>query len=114
VGIGFGVFIAPAVRNIAKHRDIPLVFGFKAYGGGPFETAGIETTIPLLLAFGVVCALEIVAGSLLWGGRRSGAILGLSLLPFGAVFWWGFALPIPPLLALARSVLILVDWNKLH
>jgi hypothetical protein len=32
---------------------------------------------------------------------------------FSDLFWWGFALPIPPLLALARTILILVNWQSL-
>jgi hypothetical protein len=29
----------------------------------------------------------------------------------GGVFWWGFALPIPPLLALVWTTLILRSWQ---
>jgi hypothetical protein len=56
---------------------------------------------------------EAVAGWLVWGGHKSGAILALVLLPIGAVFWWGFALPIPPILALVRTALIVVAWRAL-
>jgi hypothetical protein len=45
----------------------------------------------------------------LWRGRRRGAVLALGLVPVGAVFWWGFALPYPPMAALARTVLIVRD-----
>jgi len=62
----------------------------------------------------VVCVLEGVAGWLLWGGHRSGAVLALALLPFGAVFWWGFALPFGPVLAVARTILILISWRSLE
>jgi hypothetical protein len=57
--------------------------------------------------------LEGVAGWLLWNGEKSGAFLALALLPFGAVYWWGFALPIPPLLAIVRTILIGLAWNRL-
>ena len=112
-GLGFGIPVVPAIRNLAQHRDIPYLFGFPAYGRGPFEQHGLKTTIPLLVAFGLVCAVEILAGALLWSGHRNGAILGLAALPFGAVFWWGFALPIPPLVAAARTVLIVAGWSRL-
>lgn len=44
-GVGFGVFTLPAIRNLLAGRDVPLVFGFKAYGGGPFERHGLPTTV---------------------------------------------------------------------
>ncbi len=90
-----------------------MLMGFPAYGRGPFERIGIESSVPLLTAFLVVCVLEGVAGWLLWSGQRSGAILSFALVPVGAVFWWGFALPFPPLFALVRTALILVYWQAL-
>jgi hypothetical protein len=67
----------------------------------------------LLAAFLLVCLLEMTAGGLLWGADKIGAILTLVLLPLGAVFWWGFALPIPPIFALVRTVLIVLNWQHL-
>jgi hypothetical protein len=29
------------------------------------------------------------------------------------VYWWGFALPIPPVFAIARTLLILPSWSRL-
>lgn len=114
IAVGIGVFCIPAIRNLLAGRDIPMVMGFPAYGHGPFERAGIPTTVPLLAAFLLVCILEFVAGVLLWGGHRSGAVLSLVLLPAGAIFWWGFALPIPPIFALVWTVLILFNWPVLQ
>ena len=113
VAVGFGVFCVPAIRNLLTGRDIPFVMGLPAYGRGPFERAGIPTTVPLLAGFLLVCILEAVAGILLWQGYRSGAILALVLVPAGAVFWWGFALPIPPIFALIWTILILLSWQAL-
>ena len=90
---GFGIFCLPAIRNLRTGRDIPYVMGFPAYGKGPFERVGIQTTVPLISAFLLVCILEGVAGWLLWSGSKVGAILALALFPIGAIFWWGFALP---------------------
>lgn len=112
IAIGIGVFCIPAIRNLLTGRDIPMVMGLPAYGRGPFERAGIPTTVPLLAAFLLVCILEVVASVLLWGGHRSGAVLSLVLLPAGAVFWWGFALPIPPIFALVWTVLILLNTSQ--
>lgn len=113
-GVGFGVFAVPAIIRVLQHRPVPIVFGFPAYGGGPFERIGLKSTAPLLAAFLLVNILEVIAGVLVWKGIRSGAILGFALIPFGAFFWWGFALPIPPVLAVARSLLVAVSWKHLH
>jgi hypothetical protein len=113
VAVGFGVFCFPAIRELLAGRDIPFVMGFPAYGRGPFERLGIPTSVPLLAAFLLVCILEAIAGVLLWGGHRSGAVLALALIPAGGVFWWGFALPIPPILAFVWTILILVNWQAL-
>jgi hypothetical protein len=112
-GIGFGMFCLPAIRNLLMGRDIPLVMGFPAYGRGPFERIGIPTTVPLLAGFLLICTLEVVAGVLLWGGSRAGAILALALLPAGAIFWWGFALPFGPIFAVISTVLIVLGWQGL-
>lgn len=112
--VGFGVFCPPAIRSLLAGRGIPRVMGFPAFGEGPFERHGIPTTVPLLAGFMFVCILEGVAGWSLWGGHRFGAILALALLPAGAVFWWGFALPIPPILAVVRTILILLAWRSLR
>jgi hypothetical protein len=88
--------------------------GFPAYGDGPFERHGIHSTVPLLSAFLAVCILHGVAGWLLWGGNRAGAYLALLTVPLGAGFWWGFALPFPPLFALGWSILVLAGWSSLH
>lgn len=112
-GLGFGVCCLPALRNLWSGRDIPLIMGFPAYGRGPFERIGIESTIPLISAFSVICLLECVAGWALWGGHKWGAILALALVPAGAVFWWGFALPIPPIFAVLRTMLIVASWRTM-
>lgn len=110
---GFGVFCLPAISNLLNGRDIPYVMGFPAYGKGPFERMGIPTTVPLLTAFLLVCILEGLAGWWLWGGHKQGAILALVLIPVGTIFWWGFALPFPPIFALVYTILIVLNWQSL-
>lgn len=113
---GFGLPVIPVARSLALNRELPVVpvFGFRAYGGGWFERFEIATFVWLLMAFLLVCLLEALSGWLLWGARPSGAILALALLPVEAVFWVGFALPIPPVLALARTVLVVLGWGALR
>jgi hypothetical protein len=62
----------------------------------------------------LVCIAECVAGGLLWGGQRSGAVLALAVLPFAGLFWWGFALPFGPVSAFPEIVLILLNWRSLR
>jgi len=101
--IGLGLPGLLAIRNLLSGRPIPLVFGYSAYGCGVFERFGIATTVPLLLAFLVVCVLDGVAAWLVGNGdEKSGALLSIALLPFEAVFWIGFSLPYPPVAALIR------------
>jgi len=110
---GLGVPCLMAIRSLSTRRGIAYVFGFPAYGGGAFERHGLPTTTPLLLAFLLVCILHAVAGYLLWGGHKSGAILSLALLVPGALFWWGFDLPYPPIVAVIQTVLLLIGWSSL-
>jgi hypothetical protein len=42
-----------------------------------------------------------------------GALLQLGLLPVEAAFWYGFAIPIPPVLAAIRLVLVVLAWSRL-
>ncbi len=112
--IGFGVFTIPAIARVWAGKGIPTVLGFPAYGEGPFEAHGITSTVPLLTGFLVVCLIEGVAGWLLWGGHTGGAIVALAILPAGAVYWWGFALPIAPVAALVRTVLLVAGWSQLR
>ena len=82
------------------------------YSGRPSNALASELQ-SLLAGFLLVCAAECCAGWLLWGGHRAGAILALTLLSLGALYWWGFALPLPPLFALVRTLLIVRAWSTL-
>lgn len=112
-GLGFGIPGILGIRSLAAGHGVLTFMGFPTYGGGVFERSGIRSTVPLLAAFVVVCILEVVAAWAIWNGQRWGAILGLALLPVGAVFWVGFSLPIPPLLAAVRTVLLFARWDRL-
>jgi hypothetical protein len=114
LGLGFGVPCYVAVRSVAAGHGPAIFMGYPTYGGGPFERVGIHSSVPLLLVFAAVCALEVASGVLLWRGQVSGAVLALLLLGPGAVFWWGFALPYAWPLAAASTVLTVVGWRALH
>lgn len=113
LGIGFGLPCAYGIWYLASHGDIWTFLGFPTYGGGPFERAGLTTTVPLLVAFLIVCAAEVLAGWLLWRGLLAGGVLAVAILPFEAAFWVGFALPFGPVLGVPRSILVLLAWSSL-
>ena len=114
LGLGFGLPCAYAVWYFADRGEVWTFLGFPTYGEGPFEDIGIQTTVPLLVVFLLVCAAEVAAGWLLWQRRRAGAVLALARLPLEFAFWIGFALPAGPLMGLARTVLILLGWPSLR
>jgi hypothetical protein len=82
--------------------------GFPTYGGGPFERIGLQTTVPLLAGFLVVCAAEIAVGVMLVIDSPGAAAMNYVLLPFELAYWVGFALPFGPPLGIARAVLVLL------
>jgi hypothetical protein len=112
-GVGFGIPAVLGIRSLLAGDGIATVFGFPAYGNGPFTRHGIESTPLLLGLFLAVCLLECVAAVLIWQGMRWGAILSVALLVPGAVFWWGFALPFGPVFAVARTILVAMGWKGL-
>jgi len=107
-GLGFGVPGVLGIRYFAEHHEVWTFLGFPTYGGGPFERWGLETSVTLLAAFVVVCALEVVVGLLLLAGRPFALWTAVGLLPLELFFWIGFALPIGPLLGVARTVLVIL------
>jgi hypothetical protein len=107
LGLGFGLPCAYGIRYLSRTGEVWTFLGFPTYGGGPFERIGIRTTVPLLVAFLVVCGLEVVTGWLLWRGRRASRVVAVALLPIELAFWIGFALPFGPPLGLARAILVI-------
>jgi hypothetical protein len=95
-GLGFGLPCIYGIWYLADRGHVWTFMGFPTYGGGPFEGIGVETTVPLLVAFLLVCVAEMVAGWLLWRNQRAGGLLALALLPVEFAFWIGFALPLGP------------------
>lgn len=82
--------------------------------GGPFYASLSHGAFVAVLGLSLVLGIaQIVAGVLLWNGEQAGAVLQFAILPVEAMFWYGFALPIPPLLAVIRVVLVLFAWRQL-
>ena len=83
------------------------------YGGPWSSNYRDDRMIALLLVFMGVALAAIGTGWLLWTHHHSGPVLNLMLLPVEAVFWIGFALPVPWLLGVARVVLVCLAWRSL-
>ena len=111
-GLMFGIPGVFGMWHLAQTGEVWTFLGFPTYGKGPFETAGIPTSMPLQGAFVVVCTTEVVTASLLWRRSRAGTRLALWLLPAELIFWTGFALPFGPPLALARTITILYAYRQ--
>lgn len=111
---GFGLSTIPVAVYLRQRGKLPTFFGLFEMYGGPWSVRVTHTTFAgLLIAFLLVSTVVAWAAWLLWSGSRSGAVLGLGLLPVEAVFWFGFALPIPWLLGIVRAVLIVLAWRSL-
>lgn len=108
LGLGFGLPCVFAIRHFARTGEVWTFLGYPTYGNGPFERIGVPTTTALLVAFLVVCIAEVAVGVLLWAGAPYAPILSYALLPFELAFWLGFALPLGPILGIARTVLLVV------
>ena len=112
---GFGLPGFAIARHVLVHRELPMIFGlFRAYGGGFFERFSPETFVILIGLFFGLSAVEAFAGWLLWSGSSAGGLLTLLLLPLEVVFWMGFALPFPPIGAVARLGLLAIGWGSLR
>lgn len=108
LGLGFGLPCAYGIWHLVRFDEIATFLGYPTYGRGPFDAAGVPTTVPVLAGFLGVCAAEVGTGWLLWKRRRAGIVMAFALLPFEAVFWVGFDLPYAPPVGLARTVAVLV------
>jgi hypothetical protein len=83
--------------------------------GGPWSDSMTPTEFAgTALAFTALTAVVAGGAFRLWGGHRDGAVLVLVTLPVEAVFWYGYALPIPPVLAVLRVALIGAAWSHLR
>ena len=108
LGLGFGLPCLFGIKHLARTGDVWTFLGFPTYGDGPFERIGLQTTIPLLVGFAVVCLAEVVVGAMVWFDAPGATVAAVALLPFELVFWIGFALPFGPPLGIARAVLVLL------
>jgi hypothetical protein len=112
---GFGGCTIPVAVYLRRHgkaaallrplRDVrrPLVRAIRQ-----------EAFVLLLLAFLAGTQAASRAAWLVWNASTAGGVLTLAVLPVEAVFWFGFNLPIPKAVGVARVVLLALGWTSLH
>lgn len=112
---GFGLPALPIAAYALRERELPW-FGdlFPMYGGPWWGSSSPEAFAATLVGYAGVTGVVASGGWLMWRGRRSGAVLAVAMIPIEAVFWYGYALPIPPVLALLRVGLIAAAWPRLR
>jgi len=110
---GFGIATIPVALYFRKHGRLPSFFGLFDMMAGPWsQRQSPDRFTASLGAFLGVTMLVAYSGWLMWRARRGGRAMNLALIPVEAVFWLGFALPIPWLLAAARTVLVVASWAR--
>ena len=112
---GFGGPTVPVAVYLRRRGSLPW-FGdrFPMYGGPWSNRLTDSQFIGLLLGYlGLTAAVAGTARRVGRGSRR-GALCSLGLLPVEAVFWVGFALPIPWVLGAARLALLVAAWRRLR
>ena len=111
----FGLPAIPIAGFVLRERRLPWLWDlFPMYGGPWWDAMTINEFVASLGAFVAVNAVVAAGGILLWTGRRAGAWLSLAPLPLEVAFWIGYALPLPPLIALLRVALVVVAWRDLR
>lgn len=114
LGLGFGIGTAITLESLARKGELPMTFGFRSLGGGPFEGLPPGQFIALGLGLVTVATLDVVAGIWLWHGRLRGAILGLATSPAAFALGIGFALPFLLVGVPIRAALILAGRRALR
>jgi hypothetical protein len=111
---GFGGATIPVALHLRRSGRLPSFFGlFQMYAGPWASRFGRRAFVVLLMAFLGVTLVAAWAAWLVWDASKVGAILAVVLLPVEAVFWFGFDLPIPKVMGLARAALLVAGWSSL-
>ena len=109
--LAWSLGVLPVLRYAFVHGTLPMTFGFKNLGG-PFEALGLNALIVAGIVFVAISLLKLLAAYWTWNLRMDGPVFELILLAISAIFWYGFALPLGPLLGLAQVVLIAFSWQS--
>jgi hypothetical protein len=108
--VGFGAFDVLGTWHFAHDHEVWYALAKPTYGYGPFYDHGIDTTVPLLLAYLGACVVLAIGGGLLLAPRPFGAVTTLAGIVMCAPFWWGFDLPFAWINAATVLVLLSLAW----
>jgi hypothetical protein len=112
---GFGAPTVPVAVYLLQRGRLPSFFGmFDMYAGPWSKRLEDGPFVVLLISFLPVTAAAAWAARRVWRGSRRGAVISLALLPLEAVFWIGFALPIPWMIGAARVALLAAARRRLR
>lgn len=111
LGLAFGLSVPWVLVFFAENGYLPLMFGFRALGG-PFDGLGREAFLAAASMLVAVSLLDVIAGVLLWRGRRGGVILGLATEPIALALGWGFALPLLLIGVPVRALLVIAGLRQ--
>ncbi len=110
----FGLPTIPVALYLAQRGLLPTFLDlFPMYGGPWSESVNDPTLITLLVGYLLVTALAAWSAVQVHQGSRRGAVVNLALVPIEAIFWIGFALPLPWLIGAARLFLLALSWSDL-
>ena len=113
LGLAFCASVPLVLRSFADNGYLPMTFGFRSLAG-PFEQLGADAFIALGWLLVVISIVDVVAGVLMWRGRRLGAWLGFATDPIAFALGLGFALPLLLIGVPARAMLVLLAWRRLR
>ncbi len=104
--------VVPTLYYAFTRGALPTLVGIRLLGG-PFEKLGLDALIVAGIGYIMVNALKISGRLLVVGRQGNGAVLEMILLGLSAIFWYGFALPIGPLLGVIQVILLALTWKTL-
>jgi hypothetical protein len=109
----FGLPTVPVAIYLARRGALPW-FGdlFAMYAGPWSERLATPQLVAVLLGYAGLMAGVAVAAWRVRRGSRRGVLVSAGLLPVEAVFWLGFALPIPWVLAAVRLPLLVAAGRR--
>jgi hypothetical protein len=113
-GLAFLISSLLIVIYALRNGTLPVVFGIKMLAGPFSERLGLDAARAATVPWGVVNALEVLAGYWLWKSRKRGGVLALVLFPAGLIFWIGYALPIMVVIGPLRVLLLAWGWKTLR
>ncbi len=112
---GFGVPTVPVAVFLLQRGRLPSFFGLFDMNAGPWSNRLDDGPFAaVLISFLPVTAAAAWAARQVGRGSRRGAIVSLALMPIEAVYWLGFALPIPWVIGAARVALLAKAWRRLR